>query len=641
MNGMTTPEKPRAPDAASEPLARAGWRRRRIIGWSMLAAGGLILLGTAWVGWQGYQAYSHLQAASTQVSELQGELKNLTTVDGAATNWTIVELQVQAAAARSAVDDPVFAAATHLPFLGANLGAIREVAVTVDSLATEVMPALVGIADTLQSPQLVPSASEPAPSTGEAQPATGELASSSGGINLAPIEEIAPLLQRADNAVDRAVAQIAAIDRSALVQPVSDAVLTLERKLDQASEVTEPAAVAARLLPPMLGADTLRTYLVVFQNPAEPRATGGMFGSFAVVTVDQGKIAIVDQGASSRTLGIFDPPIDGLTDAQQALYTDEMARFPLDVNFTPDFPTAAKLFSRMYHERGGGQVDGVIAIDPVALSYMLRGSPPIDVGEGLAVTADNLVPTLLSTAYKTFDEWDQSRRDDFLSVATAKVFETIMTDASAPAILDGLRKAIGERRVLVYSANSVEQTDISATSLAGELSTDPAAPSIGVFLNDGTGAKLGYYLSNEVHVVPGQCRADGVRELQVNITMHYSAPASGLPAYVLGSGSIGKAYTLRTNVMVFAPVGGGFGTTVSRDGVPIGAAAAIDLSRQLAIATVDLTPGASTDLTFTVLTAPGRGDQLSPIRPELVLTPGVKPWVTSVDKYDACGMSTS
>ena len=186
---------------------------------------------------------------------------------------------------------------------------------------------------------------------------------------------------------------MAAIDRSAVVQPVGDAVLTLWRKLDQAADVTEPGARVARLLPPMLGADGPRTYLVAFQNPAEPRATGGIFGSFAVVRADQGKISIIDQGAASRTLGPFDPPVAELTGERPDLYGPELAQYPQDVNFTPDFPTAARLFAEMYRLRTGTTVDGVLAIDPVALSYMLEGAPPIDVGDGVSITADNLVST--------------------------------------------------------------------------------------------------------------------------------------------------------------------------------------------------------------------------------------------------------
>ena len=126
----------------------------------------------------------------------------------------------------------------------------------------------------------------------------------------------------------------------------------------------------------MLGADGQRTYLVAFQNPAELRATGGIFGSFAVLSADHGKLTITDQGAASRTLGTFDPGLTDIGSNERALYGDVMAQYPQDVNFTPDFPTAAMLFANMYQVRTGVAVDGVLAIDPVALSYTLQGASP-------------------------------------------------------------------------------------------------------------------------------------------------------------------------------------------------------------------------------------------------------------------------
>jgi len=75
------------------------------------------------------------------------------------------------------------------------------------------------------------------------------------------------------------------------------------RALDGAAALTGNGARAARLLSPMLGADGPRHYLVAFQNLAEPRATGGILGSYAPIRTDSGKISIVDHGAASRTLG--------------------------------------------------------------------------------------------------------------------------------------------------------------------------------------------------------------------------------------------------------------------------------------------------------------------------------------------------
>ena len=121
----------------------------------------------------------------------------------------------------------------------------------------------------------------------------------------------------------------------------------------------------------------------------------------------------------------------------------------------------------------------------------------------MTITADTLVSTLLSTAYERFDEPDQSRRDAFLANAGARILAELTSGHQAPAtILAGLRRGIDERRLLIYSTDNVEEADLAQTDTAGILNIDPRVPTIGVFLNDGTGAKLDYYLSNEVQVSP-------------------------------------------------------------------------------------------------------------------------------------------
>ena len=608
MNGR--PSTAESSDGATRSMAGRS-ARTRILGWTMIAAGVLLLAGTAWVGWRTYQAYSHLSQAAADVTALQVELGSVTDDNPPDASATLAHLQAESAAARSATDDPVYRLASLIPLIGPNLDAISDVSVTVDGLSTDVLPPLTEVARTLRPAQLKPT---------------------DGAIALEPVQRISPVLEAARGSLEQAQERMASIDRAALVQPVSDAVGTLQRKLQQADEVIDPAARIARLLPAMLGAEGPRTFMVAFQNLAEPRATGGMFGSFAIVQADHGRVTILDQG-TARSMGFFDPPITELAEHELAIYSPLMAQYPADVNFTPDFPTASRLFLEMYRARTGQSVDGLLAIDPVALSYLLEGAPPIDVGDGVAITADNIVGVLLSTVYQEYDEADQAPRDAFLANATAVVFQEVMSGEGDPrTMLDGLRRAVSERRLLVYSNAEDEQSDIAQTTLAGGLDTGTTGANIGVYLNDGTAAKLGYYLSSETHVAWGNCRSDGWRELRVRVVLHYSPPADGLPAYVTGSSAFGQAYRLRTNVLVFAPLGGSMGGA-TRDGAPVGIGWGEDHSRTVGTVTVEMSPGDSTELEYIVLVPERAADTATP---ELSLTPGVTPWVTSVQPYELC-----
>jgi len=90
---------------------------------------------------------------------------------------------------------------------------------------------------------------------------------------------------------------------------------------------------------------------------------------------------------------------------------------------------------------------------------------------------------------------------------------------------------------------------------------------VGVFLNDGSGAKLGYYLTHSAALTGEGCRPDGRRVLRLEINLGSTAPPNGLPADVLGLGLAGDPYTVRTNVMVFSPAGGAIMDDFDNDGL--------------------------------------------------------------------------
>lgn len=584
---------------------RADPRRRRTWAWVMLGAGVVILLATAWVGWRTYQAYRDLQAAAGQVGVLQQQFNDPSRLGPTdERRATLTTLQADAASAKSAVDDPIYRLATGVPFVGPNLDALRQVSLAVNSLSTDVIPALDDIAQTLDPSALAPK---------------------DGAVDLAPIVAIAPELQRADAAVQNARTQLGQIDPAQVVTPVGEAVGALQTKLDAAADLTEPAARIARLLPDALGADDTRTYLVVFQNLAEPRATGGIFGSYAVLTADRGKVSISDQGPA-RAMRLFDPPVGSLTDEQQRMYGSDPATYPADVNLTPDFPTAAGLFIDMYQARGGGAVDGVVAIDPVALSYLLDGSPPLDV-DGEALDADNFVATVLSTVYKKFDDADHDPRDAFLAQATAAAFAQVMSGAADPqAVVAGVRKAAAERRLLLFSTNDAVQADIATTGLGGALDGPTEASGIGIFLNDAVGSKLGYYLVGQTTVTGGQCQPDGSQRVTVTATLTYRPPASDIPDYVKGKSPDGS---YRTHVLLVAPSGGRI-DAAEIDGRPTSLRVGSERNRPLGIAVTELAPGATATLSF-YLTAPPAGSA-----PPIRHTPTVDAWPVSVDGL-GCG----
>ena len=68
-------------------------------------------------------------------------------------------------------------------------------------------------------------------------------------------------------------------------------------------------------------------------------------------------------------------------------------------------------------------------------------------------------------------------------------------------MLEGLARGADERRLLVHSFDEAEQERLAGSKVAGELPSTPSSrPQVGVYLNDGTGSKMSYYLDYDVAV---------------------------------------------------------------------------------------------------------------------------------------------
>ena len=106
----------------------------------------------------------------------------------------------------------------------------------------------------------------------------------------------------------------------------------------------------------------------------------------------------------------------------------------------------------MWAEQTGMNVDGVIAIDPVALSYILGAVGPVTMPDGEVISKENVVELTESTAYIRFPT-DQVARKQYLQDIANAVVKKITGPVKSPRqLLDALGKAVSERRIAVWSA---------------------------------------------------------------------------------------------------------------------------------------------------------------------------------------------
>jgi nitrate reductase NapE component len=546
--------------------------RARVVLWIVLALVLLLIFAVAWVGARGLLAKRHLEQSVALVSTIRSEI---TDGDTAAAQKTAKQLDDHASSARSLTGDPIWGAAQYAPFFGTNLRAVREVAVVVDDVASGAVRPVAGVVGDLNQEAFTPK---------------------NGRIDLQPLVDAQPAVARATKTLSSATTAADRIDTSGTLSPVTSAVNQLRNALGTVSQQAITANKVVQLAPAMLGHDGDRNYVLLFQNNAELRAGGGIPGAVALLQVKDGAISLGNQAAGS-SFGPYDKPVLPLSKDTTSLYGDITGRYMQDVNLTPRFDVTGALAREMWKQKFGQQVDGVLAIDPVTLGYILRATGPVQLPTGDTLTSDNAAKLLLSDVYAKYP--DPAVQDAFFASAASAVFEKVSTGGfDTKKFIAALTDGTKDGRLRLWSADKAEQGQITGTAVAGDLpSASAQTREFGVYLNDGTAAKMDYYLDKKVSVGSSVCRKDGRPTSVVEVTLKNTAPAdaaTSLPEYVTGGGAFGtEPGTIKTLVAVYAPANAIY-LGASQDGKGAALQTAMDGDHPVAQLRTLLAPGEST-----------------------------------------------
>lgn len=578
-------------------------RRQRRIQKAVIATVSVLLtilvLGTVWVTVRGLMAREQLlgaypTAVSIRASILSGDLDKVDDEVGS--------LQARSAEAASLTSDPIWRAMEFLPLFGDNLRVIRQAAEVAHEVSATALPPLTDLANEVTLADLVPI---------------------DGAFDLTAFAVAAPALAEARDAVTTAAEHASDIDTSTSLPPIADAVDQLVDIVNETQSTVEGLDAAVTLLPQMLGQDGPQRYLLMSLNSAELRSSGGIPGALAVIAANNGALSI-GENVSASSLGRFEPPAVPQTESELALFQGLTGAFMQDVNLTPEFARAAETARAMWEQRQGTPIDGVIAVDPVALSYILAATGPVDIGNGVMIDSTNVVKVLLSDVYQTYP--DPAAQDAFFAGVTQRVFAAITAGgADSSALLGALMQATEENRIHLWSAEASKQDVLGSSSLGGSLpeSTDTVS-AFGIYLNDRTESKMDYYLDATADVGGAICRADLRPTYRVGVTLTSSAPAdaaTALPQYVTGTGLSGVERGLvATNVFVYAPEGF-LAFSVTIDGVEQGFSSGVHSDQSVVGIDVLLDPGQSARLEVLFL-----GDRGDPTDVTAEATPMARPF---------------
>jgi Protein of unknown function (DUF4012) len=211
-----------------------------------------------------------------------------------------------------------------------------------------------------------------------------------------------------------------------VADPIQNARQEMVGRIDELSPLVETYAAMSERLPAILGWDGTRRYLVLTQNPAELRPTGGYIGSYGILTFDRGH----PTERTFRDVALLDFPWDfpfikPPTELTNYLLGPAQPWQFADANWSPDFPTSARDALRLYvNESGDGRIDGVIGITTYTIDELLKVTGPVAVPE-YDVTIASGETTLKSIELTRVPRPGENRKA-FLSSFADRLFERLL-----------------------------------------------------------------------------------------------------------------------------------------------------------------------------------------------------------------------
>ncbi|OLL18765.1 DUF4012 domain-containing protein [Rhodococcus sp. M8-50] len=487
-----------------EQIAAERYKRRTVaIG---CTAGAVVVVGLGtWLAYEGLQAKSSLEqareyATSSKEALLAGDTETALRTAGDADKY--------AKQAQDSTHSLPWSIAAAIPWLGSPFASSQQMSDVVTGLTSDVLVPAVDAGSAVSPDQLILDGAR---------------------INLAALRDAAPVLETTAAAAAELDARAQDIDGTYLGL-IDDARVQLQDQTAELSDLITNTATAAQIAPAMLGADGPRSYFIGFQTNAEARGTGGLLGGFGIVRATGGAVR-VDDISRRDFMGPFQP-IDLGPDFQRTYGHSQPTTRAVNSNVSSHFPYAAQIWQSLWLQESGERVDGAVATDPVALSYVLKVVGPVILQDGEKITADNVVELTESTAYSRFGD-NQAARKQYLERVASAVVQKMTGSISRPqALLEALGRAAGEGRIAVWSANPDEQTVLVGTPLGHTVPEDPA-PYAGVVVNNLGGNKLDYYLRREIEYIAGSCHGEN-RNSTVTVRLSNALPAGDYTNYVAG-----------------------------------------------------------------------------------------------------------
>ena len=329
-----------------------------------------------------------------------------------------------------------------------------------------------------------------------------------------------------------------------LTGPVRKAVLAGRDQVVKRADLLSSARDLANVVPSLF--QDGRRYLLVVQNPNQPRGTGGYMGYMGFLHSVNGDLTL-DRFFRTPT-ELAKVPVKAPED-----YSKRYERYGALVdmrqsNLSPDLPTSANVTLELARDLGWGEFDGIFMVDPIWMKYMLEATGPVDTpGWPQAITADNVVQVLGRDVFTLDQNSASDRAQDLIGTAVWNAVQT--RNVPGTAMGEALARAAAERHLQVYSIHPDEEATLGRLNVTGRaaLGKNP----LSVVYEARSDNKVGYFIDRKMDVdVTLDDRGNAT--VTTTVRMKNGAP-DGPPSRLLGEGTDVPVGTWSSLISAYMP----------------------------------------------------------------------------------------
>ena len=324
----------------------------------------------------------------------------------------------------------------------------------------------------------------------------------------------------------------------------------LKSILDMFSQLSSYISESKPLLesaPYLLGMESDRRYLVLFQNDKELRPTGGFLTAYSIMKVSKAKFEPVTSddiyNLDAKYKPSFEAP-EAIVDLIKGPYILSKNIRLRDMNYNPDFKVSMELFTEEAQKVGMDGIDGIIAVDTQLLVNLLDALGEIGVpgfGNYSSKTDPRCNCPQVVYELESFADiegpiiWDpltgkiilRPPNSDNRKKIIGPLMNSILANAMAqpkekmPILLDSIFKSVIEKHVLFYLYDETAQNAVEGFGIAGRIDQDHTGDYLHINDSNLGGRKSNLYVKQEVEQEIA-VNKDGA--IQKTVTITYKNP---------------------------------------------------------------------------------------------------------------------